>query len=272
VGDYPRRERVDPRSWQKLILTSGRFESRLKVAIISDIHGNLTALGAVLPAIKRFDRVICLGDIAAVGPQPRETIALLRKMKWPCVMGNTDESLANSILENYDRLDTPQEEKRRMMTLDRWTATQLGESDRRFLSGFERTITVKGRQASLLCYHGSPRSNREGILSTTPDDRVATILGNHSATIFAGGHTHVQMVRRLGGSIIMNPGSVGLPFEKDAAGKFRNPARAEYSIVTFNGQELSVELCRTAYDLAELEKAVRGSGMPNPDRWLADWF
>jgi putative phosphoesterase len=245
----------------------------LKVAIISDIHGNLTALEAVLPAIQnKVDRTICLGDVAAVGPQPHETIAFLRKMKWPCVMGNTDESLANSVPEDYERLDESQEEKRKMMTLDRWTAAQLDDPDRRFLSGFERTINVKVRKASLVCYHGSPRSNTEGILSTTPDDRVAKILGDQSATIFAGGHTHVQMVRRLGGSMIINPGSVGLPFEKDSAGRFRNPARAEYSILTIEGQELGVELCRARYGLEELEKAVRRSGMPDPDWWLADWF
>jgi putative phosphoesterase len=235
----------------------------LKIGVISDIHGNLTALESLLPAIKKVDRVICLGDVASVGPQPRETIAFLRKMKWPCVMGNTDEALAKSILEDYSHLDAPLEERRR-------TAAQLDDSDRRFLSRFSPTVEVEDGRVSLLGYHGSPRSNTEGILSATPGDKVSEFLGSRGQTIFAGGHTHVQMFRRLGGAIIMNPGSVGLPYEKDSAGKFRNPTWAEYSIVTVNGHDLSVDLRRAKYDRATLEKAVRASGMPEPDWWLED--
>jgi putative phosphoesterase len=244
----------------------------LKIGIIYDIHGNLTALESLLPAIKKVDRVICLGDVASVGPQPRETIALLRKMKWPCVMGNTDEALAKSIQEDYSHLDAPLEERRRMAALDRWTAAQLDDSDRKFLSGFSPTVEVKDGQVSLLGYHGSPRSNTEGILSATPGEKLSEFLGSRDPTIFVGGHTHVQMFRRLGGAIVMNPGSVGLPYEKDSNGKFRNPTWAEYSIVTVNGQDISVELRRAKYDRATLEKAVRESGMPEPDWWLEDRF
>jgi len=243
----------------------------LRIAVISDIHGNLTALEAILPAIKQVDRVVCLGDVAAVGPQPRETIAFLRRMKWPCVMGNSDESLANSVLEDNKELGAPQEEERRLTALDRWTSAQLDRSDRDFLSRLKPTITIEDGRNSLLCYHGSPRSNTEGIPSTMPDNQVAEILGKRSAAVFAGGHTHAQMVRQLGSSLIMNPGSVGLPFEKNSTGKSANPTWAEYSIVTFNGQNLGVELRRAGYEKAVLENAVRGSGMPNPDWWLADW-
>ncbi len=62
----------------------------MRVAIISDVHGNFTALETILPDIKEADRIVCLGDVAASGPQPHETITFLRKAKWPCVMGNAD--------------------------------------------------------------------------------------------------------------------------------------------------------------------------------------
>ncbi len=246
----------------------------MRTAILSDLHGNLVALDAVLSDMEKrgdLDRTICLGDVAAVGPRPRETIAFLRKMKWPCVMGNTDEALANSILEDYDHLDAPKDEKRRMMTLDRWTAAQLDDSDRRFLSSFRPTVKVKDRRFSLLCYHGSPRSNTEGILATTPVDKVSEILGSHDATIFAGGHTHVQLFRRFRASVIINPGSVGLPLERTASGRIINPAHAEYAIVNYAGGVLDVELLAIPYPLSALKKAVRDSGMPDPDSWLSDW-
>jgi putative phosphoesterase len=246
----------------------------VRIAILSDTHGNLVALNAVMSDMEKrgsIDRIFCLGDVAAVGPQPRESIAFLRKMKWPCVMGNTDEKLAKSILEDYNHLDVPQDEKRRMVTLDKWTAAQLDESDRRFLSELKTTIEMKGRQISLLCYHGSPGSNTEGILATTPDDKVSNILGGHMATVFAGGHTHVQMFRRFRGSAIINPGSVGLPLERTPSGRILNPAHAEYAIVSSVGDDLDVELLTVPYAFSALKKAVRESGMPSPDAWLSSW-
>ena len=235
----------------------------------------MVALDAALSDLKEkgpVDHTVCLGDVAAVGPQPKEAIAFLRKMKWPCVMGNSDEALAKSTPEDYSHTDASKEEKDSMVRLDRWTAAQLDASDRQLLSSFKPTITIKTPSASILCYHGSPRSNREGILATTPDAQISEMLGEHDALIYAGGHTHVQMVRRLKGAIVINPGSIGLPYEKDTNGRFRNPTWAEYSIVTVEGQDLGVELCRTRYDLAILEKRVRASGLPEPDWWLDDWF
>jgi putative phosphoesterase len=246
----------------------------LRLAIISDVHGNLLALEATVSSIKddEVDRTICLGDVAAVGPQPSETISLLNKLGWPCVMGNADESLAKSVKEDYARMKASRDEKERMRALDRWTRTQLSNSDRRFLSTFKPTITLRDGKNSVLCYHGSPRSNTEGILATTDEEQLAKVIGGRKAAVFAGGHTHAQMVRRFGPSMIINPGSVGLPFERGLMGKARNPTWAEYAIVTTQERDLKVELRRVKYSLADLTEAVRRSGMPDPDWWLSDWF
>ena len=244
----------------------------MKVAVISDIHGNLTALQAVLPAInKEADRVVCLGDIASTGPQPHETIALLKQLEYPCIMGNTDESLLKGPPEDYGRMGMPADDVRRMKVLDRWTRSRITESDRKHLSTLKPTVSLKAGGSSMFCYHGSPRSNTEGVLPTTPDDELSTIFSDREATIFAGGHTHSQMARRWMSSLIINPGSVGLPFQRDAKGKIRNPAWAEYALVSFERRELKVELRRVSYSLSRLALAVRNSGMPDPDWWLADW-
>jgi putative phosphoesterase len=244
----------------------------LKIAIISDIHGNMTAVESVLPEIKDVDRIICLGDVAAVGPQPKETIAFLKRMKWPCVLGNADETLANSTQEDYSHLETSPETRRKMMTLDEWTAAQLDPSDKRFLAGFKHVVEARALNASFLCYHGSPQSNTEGILATTLDDEMAEIFAGRLATVYAGGHTHTQMIRKFGTSMVINPGSVGLPFYTDEAGRSKNPAWAEYAMITISSSGLRVELRRKRYNLRSLEKAVRRSGMPNPDWWLQDWL
>jgi putative phosphoesterase len=244
----------------------------LKVAVISDIHGNITALQAVLPTIRReADRVVCLGDVAAVGPQPHEAITLLKRLNYPCVMGNSDESILKRIPEDYRHRGAPADELRRLEALDTWTRSRISDSDRKQLSTFKPSITIKVGNSSLLCYHGSPRSNTERVLPTTPDEELSRIFSDHEAIIFAGGHTHSQMIRRWRNSIIINPGSIGLPFESDAEGRTRNPAWAEYAIVTFGKRGLDVELRRVRYSLSKLARAVKKSGMPDPEWWLADW-
>ena len=243
----------------------------MKIAIISDIHGNLTALEAILPAIKEADHVVCLGDVALVGPQPREVIGVLRRSKWPCVLGNTDEELVKSTPGDYAKTDMPESERQKMMALDRWTISQLRGSERGILSRFKPTIEASAGTLSLLCYHGSPRSNTEGILPTLPEKQLADALAGRRADLYAGGHTHAQMVRRFGSSVVINPGSVGLPYYFDAAGAAKNPAWAEYAMVTVSGDDLKVEMRRTRYSLDALRDAVRGSGMPEPEWWLSDW-
>jgi len=244
----------------------------LKIAIISDIHGNLVALESILSEAKEADKIVCLGDVAATGPQPRETIDFLRKTKWPCVMGNTDEKLAKSMPEDFKRPRMPEDERLRMVALDTWTTGQLDAPAIKFLSDFKPTIEIEAENNSIICYHGSPRSNREQILPTTDEKELTKIFGAMQASIYAGGHTHTQMVRKLGRSIIINPGSVGLPYLTDESGRARNPVWAEYAMVTSTTDDLRIELRRSKYSLAALKDTVRKSGMPDPDWWLRDWI
>jgi putative phosphoesterase len=250
----------------------------VRIAILSDIHGNLVALRAVLSdfQIRGIEQVLCLGDVAATGPQPREVIELLQPLKWPCVMGNSDETLAKNAPDIPDEKaweQAPEEDKRRMLELDEWTRKQLTKSHRDYLSTFHPTVNFSPQSGpSFLCYHGSPRSNHEGIFTTTPNDELAKYVEGCNADIFAGGHTHTQMFRRFRRSIMVNPGSVGLPLQEDSSGRVRNPTRAEYALASFAGKSFSLELLSVPYSRADLEAAVRDSGMPNADWWLSDWY
>ena len=257
-----------------LISPSCAAKQPLRLAIISDIHGNLVALKAVASAIRKekVDRVVCLGDVAAVGPQPHQTIAFLRRARWPCIMGNADESLAKWMRENYVLAGVPEEQRQKLLSHDRWTSSQLTVPDRVFLSRFKPTITMGHHGNTVLCYHGSPRSTTEGVAATMDDNQLGKLLGGYKATVFAGGHTHTQMVRKFGTSLVINPGSVGLPFVKDSAGRIRNPSWAEYALVTLLDQELKVELRRARYSFSGLERVVRRSDMPDPEWWLSDWY
>ena len=87
----------------------------------------------------------------------------------------------------------------------------------------------------------------------------------------AGGHTHEQFVRRLDGSIVMNPGSAGLPYEAAPGQDGRNPQWADYAVVTHERGALGIDLRRVPVDQAAIRRAILQSGMPHADLWAADW-
>jgi putative phosphoesterase len=232
----------------------------VRTALIADIHGNLVALDAVLSDIHRrdVDRVVCLGDVAATGPQPREAIDRIAEIGCQVVMGNTDEWLIEPRDESIEDDDT-----RRIVEIDLWAHEQLGEHHLERLRDYQPLLELSG----LLCYHGSPRSNTEVLLPITTEAELAAMLNGHDEAIMAGGHTHMPMLRRHGPSLIVNPGSVGMPFEHTSEGTFRNPPWAEYAIAG-DGE---VEFHRVPVDVGAVTGAALKSGMPNAGWWVKDW-
>jgi predicted phosphodiesterase len=242
----------------------------MRIAIISDIHGNAVALETVLADVERAgaDRIVCLGDVALTGPQPREAIARVRALGCPVVMGNTDGWLL------HPHHEEPENEMRRKMgEIAWWCVERLTDDDRAFLASFQPTVPLDlpdGR--SLLCFHGSPRSYLDVILATTPDDELAEKLGGATATILAGGHTHVPMVRRFRRSLLLNPGSVGLPFLRLAPDVVPpQPPQGEYAILTAEDGTLGIELRRVPLSLTAIAAMAHRSGMPHADWWVAGW-
>ncbi len=242
----------------------------MKIAIISDIHGNNVALEAVLAALapESPDQIVCLGDVVVTGPQPRETLTLVRQLGCPVVMGNTDE---------WVLAPTPHtirsEAAQVLYDVELWGAQQMIDADRAFIRTFQPTIALDiGHGRSLLCFHGSPRHNKEVIDATTPEGELAKMLDGRPAAIFAGGHTHTPLLRRYGDSFILNPGSVGLPFYRGSDGRFINLAHAEYALVEVGNGRFDITLHRIAYSLEDLRTAVQQSSMPHPAAYLADWI
>jgi predicted phosphodiesterase len=244
----------------------------MPLAVISDIHGNLVALEAVLSAItaRRIERIVCLGDVAATGPQPHEVIARLQKLGCPVVMGNTDDWLLHPALQEHDDPDA-----QRIQDIDQWGAEQLTAEDRAYIEGFEPTISIELEDGVwLLAYHGSPRSYDEQILPTLSSEELDAALDGRAADIYIGGHTHMQLLRRHRSSLVLNPGSVGLamdsapPFERPV----RNPPWAEYAIITTGAQgELTVELHRAPFDVDALRHVIYASDMPHAAWFASDW-
>lgn len=241
-----------------------------RVAIFSDIHGNLPALDAVLAEIAAEDieRMVCLGDVATLGPQPHEVIARLRALRCPVVMGNTD-----AILLTPQPAEGSTDDEWRNEAFDRWCAAQLTADDLAYLRTFQSTISLPlGDEATLLCYHGSPRSYNERITAETPDEVLHRMLAETPAQLYVGGHTHQQLLRRHREALVLNPGTVG--FAKDAispAAPVHNPSWAEYAVITSDGGRLDVSLRRVPFDLGAHFAALDASGIPRAQWRKGDW-
>lgn len=242
----------------------------MRIALISDIHGNLTALEAALADIARLgaDKIVCLGDVALEGPQPLEVIHRLRDLYIPVVKGNTDDWLLN--LKPKKAKDAAE---RRKIDVGLWTLAQMTATERALMEAYAMTLSFDLDGLSLLCYHGSPRSCEHRIRSITPAKQLEKHFHGHNETLLAGGHTHEAMARRFGESIILNPGSVGAPVieSKTSSKDMYQPTWAEYALVASDGRDLSITFRRAPYPLDELAAAVRAGGMPHADHYLDAW-
>jgi putative phosphoesterase len=243
------------------------FEERnahMRIAVISDIHGECFALDQVIQDIRRqgIEKVVCLGDALQGGSQPAETLARLRELNCPVVMGNADAWMITG-----QQTSAGEETSEQQRAVRAWSLAQLSESDIAFVQQFHSTLEIPLEAGkNLLCFHGSPRSFDEIILPETPDDIVRQFLGGYDATLKCGGHTHTQQMRRLGNSWYFNPGSVSLAYNWEfsdlAQGHMRVDPWADYAIVTSEGACLGITFRHISFDVNELFRIIRASGRP----------
>lgn len=249
----------------------------MRVALLSDIHGNLVALDAVLRDLAQqgADQIVCLGDLSFSGPQPHECVTCIRALGCPTVMGNCDDTSVR--LRQPDRTPELMRGSNRwgawVAEIDVWSAEALTDDDAAYLAALPMTVSVPlGPGISLLCAHGSPQSFNHRLLPATPEEQVVALVGPVEAQALASGHTHVPMLRRIGPLTLINPGSIGLPLATDDAGGIYNPAEyAEYGILTWEAGALGWEPRRVAVDADAARAAAHASGMPHADRWRSDW-
>ena len=222
----------------------------MRVALISDSHGNAVGLHAALDDIgrRRVDLVVALGDMAQGGPQPVECLELLRGVEAEVVLGNSDAFL----LDPDAGAEVPTE---RMLTQREWSLAQLAPDDVDYISSFEATVEVAVDGLGLLCFHAAPADYDTVVRPEDPPDAFE----GTGADLLAGGHVHVPQLRRVGEAWYVNPGSVGLGYDaRQPDDDFRFDAWASYAIV----EAASVEFHRVPFDLDELDRVTRAAAMP----------
>jgi putative phosphoesterase len=219
----------------------------MKIAVISDIHGNVAALDAVLAhaATRQVDQIVNLGDICSGGLFPRETADRLMPLGFPTIRGNHERQIS----------DQPRE---RMGLSDRHAFDHLSAEQLAWLAALPTTMRLSD---DVLLVHGTPDSDltyfletvtEEGLREATPEEvqqRAETV----NAAVILCGHTHLQRVMTLDdGRMIVNPGSVGLPAYDDDRPHVHlvesGSPHARYAVLSNEGDGWEVDLLSVDYD------------------------
>ncbi|MBW4890270.1 metallophosphatase family protein [Mucilaginibacter sp. HMF5004] len=237
-------------------------------AIISDIHGNLRALKAVLNDIRSrgIETIINLGDHCFGALEAEETSVLIRQIPMQCISGNTDREILES-------LNTPYQKE----NMERVKA-ELSAETINWLKHLPKTISVDGL---LFVCHGTPESDNEyllekvtehGVFVYNDEDLVSKVSGIKERVILCG-HSHVNRVIYLSnGKIILNPGSVGLPAYL-GKGEYRfamesNTPHAKYAIVHADGDNINIEQIHCSYDWEAASATAKRNGNDNWAQFL----
>ncbi len=237
----------------------------MKYALISDIHGNLPALEAVLAHIDaRFglDALYHLGDLVGYAPWPNEVAALLRARGIPGVAGNYDSTTATDYKHCGCQYEDPRQEALSHLSYA-WTRAHVTSETRRWLGSLPFRIDIRplgGHVSgpSVILVHGNPVLNTVYWTEDRSDAfclKMAEHLGAKAGDVVAFGHTHKPWHRVVKGIHFVNTGSVGRPKDGDW--------RAGYVVVAVGGEAVDVEFVRTEYDLARAAAAVRESDLPD---------
>ncbi len=236
----------------------------MRIAVISDMHGNDLAFEAVEADIQTqgVDQTVCLGDAVQGGPQPADVVQRLRRLNCPVVMGNADAWLITGKETNDEGI--PPERLIKMEEIRKWSLSQLKVEDIDFIASFQPTVSLMVESGpELLCFHGSPASFDDVILPSAPEEEFQKFLGAYSDRILTGGHTHAQQIRRNGNYFFFNPGSVGFAYNHNQPeGSFRADPWAEYAILSTDKGRTSLEFRRIPFDAEEMIRIYRESGRP----------
>jgi len=236
-----------------------------RLALISDQHGNDVAFRAVVADVEQLgvEEIVCLGDVVQGGSEPAQTLDQLAALGCKTVLGNADAFLLEV------PVDSPEPVTERQLEVRDWTLSQLSSSQLEQVRAFAPVVLHELDGVSLLLFHGSPRSYDDVLLPERAGEALEPYLG-HDAALLAGGHTHLQWTRRIGDSLYVNPGSVGISYDRHADPPVLRPL-AEWALVTVSSGAVGVEFRQVPYAVEDVQAAALRSGRPYADEWAAQW-
>jgi len=234
----------------------------MRLAVISDIHGNMEALEQVLADIDRsgVNEIACLGDMVGYGPDPRAVIGRIRKREIPCVAGNHELAINDPAglrdMNLYARISLE------------FTRGMLREKDLDFISRLPRFLVLHGSRF----VHGFPPDSSTEYLSRVPQNRMRQVMGRMAENICFVGHTHLLGRVEFGGTALKRTGFNGDPLflkrnlryivNAGSVGQPRDPdKRAKY--VIWDAQKETIEPRYVDYDRRKTAGKIRDAGLPD---------
>jgi predicted phosphodiesterase len=253
----------------------------MRLAVLSDIHGNLLALEAVLADIQasgEVDVTWCLGDVAAFGPRPADCIRRVKTLaeadegkKFKAIGGNTDRYFVTGERPRQEPAKDADAFKKMVAELGifdagiRWGLEHMSFEDYEYLAklvGNELSKDVKGYGA-VIGYHAIPGDDEARLTPETSAEEANDALLDREGRLGIGGHIHRQFDRDLGAWRIVNVGSVGMSFD--------NPGFAQWGLFTFTDGAVTVDLRRVPYDVDALIADFYAVGYPGTG-WTARYL
>ncbi|AMY10811.1 phosphodiesterase [Luteitalea pratensis] len=233
----------------------------MRIAIISDIHGNLQALDAVLADLRTrpVDAVYCLGDLVGYAAHPNEVTERVRAEGIPTIMGNYDDGVGFERDECGCAYTNPVDKALGDRSLA-WTKATVTSENKAFLRTLVSEIRFDADGRRVLLVHGSPRRVNEYLFEDRPISSFQRLAASSQADIIVFGHTHKPYTKLVDDVLFVNAGSVGKPKDGDW--------RACYSILDGADTTNPVAFIRVPYDVASEAAAIRASDLP--DKFAVD--
>jgi predicted phosphodiesterase len=243
---------------------------KTKLAILSDIHGNLPALEAVVEDAQKHgaEMYLVAGDLFLGAPFPCQTLELLQQFQAVAILGNHEAYLLDYL---YQRGEADMQTSARWSSM-RWASRQLGPTGLDYLEQLAEQAVIDFTAAdSMRMVHGSLKGYRQGLIPDNNPSALANFqqarlwsaeveppsladqLADLSEPVLVCGHTHIPWHQRVNGKLVLNPGAVGMPIH--------GCWKAQYSLLTWKGREWQIDQRSLIYDRERAKRAYFSSGL-----------
>jgi putative phosphoesterase len=226
-----------------------------RVAVITDIHGNLPSLQAALARIDELgiETVYCGGDLVGYGPHPNEVCALIAERAIPTIYGNYDYAIARD-LEDCGCAYVTEHDRELGQRSVAWTLAHTDQGAKDFMRDLPFDLRFDVGAARVHLVHGSPRKVNEYLFEDKPARLYERLAAAEESDVLVFGHTHKPWVREHGGVLFVNCGSVGKPKDGDPRGAF--------AVLEAGAAGVRVTIERVRYDAEAVAAEVREAGLP----------
>src|SRR5436309_1779435 len=227
-----------------------------RVAVVTDIHGNVPALEASLSAIELIgiDVVYCGGDLVGYGPHPNEVCRLIEQRGIPTIYGNYDFAIARDLTDCGCAYVDQHDRELGQRSVD-WTLLHANRASKDFMRGLPFDLRFPLGDQRVRLVHGSPRKVNEYLFEDKPQRTFERIAALADCDVLVFGHTHKPWIHSYGGVLFVNCGSVGKPKDGDP--------RAAFAVLELDASgEVRASVERVTYDADAVAREVAAAGLP----------